>query len=76
MSRLSKNEFELMMAKAADKITELQILNAALVAVLEQVNRSFEDVALGRGGWAWEEILDDVQMALQKAKEAQSEAIR
>lgn len=50
-----------------DGIANLIAAAPEMLKTLQLVSRSFADVALGNGGWAWEEILDDVNEAIRKA---------
>ena len=59
---------------------ELQA-NAALIAAapdlykaLKECADALHDIATGKGGWAWEEVLDTARAALTKATNEQTES--
>jgi hypothetical protein len=52
------------MNKRAPKRTDTERLRAAL----QECADCLEDVASGKGGWAWEEVLDNARAALDATK--------
>lgn len=49
----------------AEKIKAAFNSHAALVKALEEAKECIADIGSGKGGWAWEEVIDRIDAALQ-----------